>query len=143
LQDGGIALVPRTREEFRKYLKITNDFLAEEQSYFTAGKKKFQEGYIERMLENGKEIDKLLGEANLSDADLKRKIQSLAQNDRTFVGMTPDEYRNLLTTKAAQLGAQIAQAGMDAARRISVDTENPASLTGESQVLSTKEQTNP
>ena len=139
LLDAEISLVPRTKEEFRKYLKITNDFLAQEQSYFTAGQKKFQEGYIALMLENSGEIDKLLGEANLSDADLERTIQSLAKNDKTFVGMTVDEYRNLLTTKAAELGAQIAQKGMDAARRISVETENPASLTGQSQVLGTEQ----
>ena len=141
LIDAEISLVPRTKEEFRKYLKITNDFLAEEESYFTAGQKKFQEGYIERMLENGGEIDKLLGEAALSDGDLQRTIDSLARNDKTFVGMTPDEYRNLLTTKAATLAAQIAQEGMNAARRISVDTEDPASLTGtgQSQVLSTEQ----
>ena len=132
LQDNQLSLVPRTKEELATYLKITTDFLTENESYFTEGQEELQKKYIENILSKGGEVDKLLSEMSQPNSVLETTIKKKIKDKELKPGTTVEMYRNILSQQAARLAAQMAQGAMVQSRRIDI----------ESAVLSTEEQTN-
>lgn len=130
LQDAGISLIPRTNEELNTYLKITNQFLTENKSYFTEGQEKIQEAFIDNALKSGGEVDKLLSQISQADSELEETVEQLIKAEKLQPGTTVETYRKILSRRAAKLSAQITTAIMYQARQIDI----------ESTVLDTKPQ---
>lgn len=120
LQDNGLSLIPRNKEELATYLQITTQFLTENTSYFTEGQEEVQKGLIQAALAKGADVDKLISEMSRPVGELEKVVEQKIRDGELDQGTTVEMYRNMLSQQAAQLSAQIAQGVMTASRQIRI-----------------------